>query len=48
MKSYFEQRHAVGHAFDKAVLDAIKKWRFTPGIKDGKKVPTVMRLPFSF
>ena len=36
------------YAFDKPALDAIKKWRFTPGIKDGKKVKTKMRLPISF
>ncbi len=36
------------YAFDKPALDAIKKWRFTPGIKDGRKVKTKMRLPISF
>ena len=36
------------YAFDKPSLDAIRKWRFTPVIKDGRKVKTKMRLPLSF
>lgn len=39
---------STDYAFDKPALDAIKKWRFTPGIKDGRKVKTKMRLPISF
>ena len=35
-------------AFDKVALDAIKQWRFDPGMKDGKKVPFKMRIPFKF
>lgn len=39
---------STDYAFDKYALDAIKKWRFTPGIKKGKKVKTRMRLPINF
>ncbi len=39
---------STDYAFDKPALDAIKKWRFTAGIKDGRKVKTKMRLPIAF
>jgi len=34
--------------FDRAAFEAIRKWRFTPGVKDGRKVKVRMRQPFSF
>lgn len=34
--------------FEKPALDAVKKWKFTPGIREGRKVKTRMRLPLAF
>jgi protein TonB len=34
--------------FEKPALDAIRKWRFRPGIKDGQSVRTFVRLPMRF
>lgn len=34
--------------FEKPALDAIRKWRFRPGMKDGQPVRTYIRLPMSF
>ncbi len=34
--------------FEKPSLDAIRKWRFSPGEKDGKPVRTYLRLPMRF
>lgn len=34
--------------FEKPALDAIRKWRFRPGEKDGKAVRTYVRKPISF
>ena len=34
--------------FEKPALDAIRKWRFSPGMKDGKAVRTYVRVPMRF
>ena len=35
-------------AFEKSALDAIKQWKFEPGLKGGKRVPCRMKIPISF
>ena len=34
--------------FEKPALDAIRKWRFRPGMKDGQAVRTYLRMPMRF
>jgi protein TonB len=34
--------------FEKPALDAIRKWRFRPGEKDGQAVRTYIRVPMRF
>jgi periplasmic protein TonB len=34
--------------FEKPALDAIRKWRFSPGQKDGQPVRTYIRIPMRF
>lgn len=34
--------------FEKPALDAVRRWRFKPGMKDGNAVKTHMRLPIRF
>lgn len=34
--------------FEKPALDAIRKWRFSPGMKDGQAVRTYIRIPMRF
>lgn len=34
--------------FEKPALDAIRKWRFRPGLKEGQAVRTYIRLPMRF
>jgi periplasmic protein TonB len=34
--------------FEKPALDAIRKWRFRPGMKDGQSVRTYVKRPFRF
>jgi len=35
-------------AFDEAAMDAVKRWRFEPGTRNGAKVPFRMRVPITF
>ena len=35
-------------AFDKPALDAVRKWKFDPAIKEGRKVSAKMRAPIRF
>jgi protein TonB len=34
--------------FEKPSLDAVRKWRFRPGMKDGQAVRTYIRIPLRF
>ena len=34
--------------FEKPAVDAVRRWRFKPGMKDGEAVRTYMRLPIAF
>jgi len=34
--------------FEKPALEAIRKWRFSPGMKDGQPVRTYIRVPMRF
>lgn len=34
--------------FDRAALDAVRRWRFEPGTRGGKKVSFKMRVPIAF
>jgi periplasmic protein TonB len=34
--------------FEKPALEAVRRWRFKPGMKDGQAVRTFMRLPMRF
>lgn len=34
--------------FEKPALDAVRKWRFRPGMKDGQAVRTYVRIPIRF
>lgn len=34
--------------FEKPALEAVRRWRFRPGVKDGQSVKTHMRLPIRF
>ena len=42
-------KESSGHAsLDKAALDAAKRWKFKPGIKDGRKAVMTAVIPFNF
>jgi TonB family protein len=36
------------HEFEKPAIDAVKQWKFEPGVKAGKRVSCKMRVPITF
>jgi TonB family protein len=43
--------HAVSstnEAFEQAAIDAVKKWKYKPGLKDGKPVSTKVQVTLTF
>jgi protein TonB len=40
--------HSSRPEFERPALEAIRKWRFRPGMKDGQAVRTYIRLPMRF
>lgn len=41
-------KESAGDDFDKAAIDAVKKTKFTPGEKGGKKIKASVVIPFQF
>lgn len=39
---------STNSGFNEAALSAVKKWRFKPGMKDGKKVKSKVLIPINF
>ena len=46
-KAVVERSEPTG-VFDAAALEAVRKWRFTPAMKDGKPVASRVRVPVEF
>ncbi len=39
---------STNEAFEQAAIDAVKKWKFKPGMKDGKPVNTKVQITLTF
>jgi TonB family protein len=39
---------SLGMGLDEKAIDAVQKWRFKPGFKDGKPVPVKANLEVNF
>jgi periplasmic protein TonB len=39
---------SLGLGLDQKAMDAVSKWRFKPGLKDGKPVPVIATIEVNF
>jgi len=39
---------SAGHGFDEAAIECVKRWKFDPGLYDGKPVPVAMEMEVDF
>jgi TonB family protein len=40
--------HSLGLGLDEKAMEAVKKWKFKPGLKDGKAVTTETQVEVNF
>jgi protein TonB len=41
-------KRALGLGLDQKAMEAVMKWRFKPGIRDGKPVPVIATVEVNF
>ena len=40
--------NALGHGLDEKAIEAVKQWKFEPGVKDGRPVPVRLSVEVDF
>lgn len=46
--SHIRVAKSAGQGFDEAAIDGVKRWRFDPGLYDGKPVPVMINIAVNF